>query len=126
MAIPSKRFEQMTPRSKLLPQQQGFHQPLPRWHIFARAGFELVPDYSDRVFIWGDNIRLAACSLKGEGYVHFLRPLHGPVMRAYVRESSNPLLLLEVTRYGAKFKAVEWEIGCNQIEEFIFEHQLLA
>lgn len=86
----------------------------------------MIPDYSDRVFIWGDNVRLAACSLTGEGYVHFLRPLHSPVMRAYVRESLNPVLLLEVTRYDAKFKAIEWKIGCDKVEEFVFEHQVLA
>ena len=122
----------MTSRNKALAQWQvsttsrGFHQPFPRWHIFARAGFELVPDFADRMFIWGDNVRLAACSLSGEGYVHFLRPLHSPIMRAFVRENSSPVLLLEVTRYGAKFKAVEWKIGCNTIEELVFEHQLLA
>lgn len=104
---------------------KGFHQPLPRWHIFARAGFELIPDYSDRLFIWGDNVRLATCSLSGEGYAQFLRPLHSPMMRAHVSESFNPLLLLEVTRYGVKFKAIAWKIGCNQIEEFVFEHQIV-
>ena len=58
--------------------------------------------------------------------MHFLCPLHSPMMRAYVGESFNPVLLLEVTRYGAKFKAVEWKIGCDKVEEYVFEHQLAA
>jgi hypothetical protein len=105
---------------------KGFHQPLPTWHPFAQARFELIPDYSDRVFIWGENIRVAACSLEGEGYVHFVRPLHSPMLRAYMKESFSPVLLLEITRYEARFRAVKWRIESNKIEEFIFEQRLVA
>lgn len=99
----------------------GFHQVFPRWHVFARARFTLRPDYVDRVFVWGANIRSAQCSLKGEGQVTFERPLHSPILRAYIQDTFSPLLLLEVTRYGVKFKTLEWKFEHHHTEEFVFE-----
>jgi hypothetical protein len=103
-----------------------FHHTLPTWSLFARARFELVPDYSDRVFTWGENVRSASCSLNGHGSIAFHRPLRSPLLRAYTGETREPVQLLEVTRYGVEFKTVEWQIDSNPTEEFIFECQFAA
>lgn len=96
---------------------------LGRWRVFARAAFELVPDRSERAFLWGDNVSTAGCSLIGEGYVHFHRPLNSPVLRAYIREAMVQVRLFEVTRYGLTFKTLEWPMDGGQVQEFVFEAQ---
>jgi hypothetical protein len=114
------------PHWRTLVKPADFHHTLSAWSIFARARFELVPDYSDRLFTWGENARLASCSLDGHGSILFQRPLRSPLLRAYMGETHEPVQLLEVTRYGVVFKTVGWQICSNRTEEFIFECQLAA
>jgi hypothetical protein len=118
-----RRSNLPVPRWRIQAKPARFHQSLPNWRIVARAVFELIPDYSERLFLNGDNVRLASCSLTGYGCVHFDRPLRNPVLRAYTKEAFGTVQLLEVTQYGATFKTVEWPLDTRRIEEIIFESQ---
>jgi hypothetical protein len=69
------RFDNTIPRWCAVAIPIRFRELMPQWRIVARATFELVPDYSERIFVTGDNVLLAACSLSGWGYVYFERPL---------------------------------------------------
>jgi hypothetical protein len=89
--------------------------------MVARAIFELIPDYSERVFLGGDNVGLATCSLIGYGEVSFRRPLGSPLLRAYTKDAYGPVQLLEITQYGAQFKTIEWPLDTRRVEEIIFE-----
>jgi hypothetical protein len=119
-------FHKPVPRWHVVARPERFHQPMPRWLVVARIAFELVPDFSERLFLWGDNVRVARCSLTGEGTIQFWHPLRSPELRAFTRGGLEPVRLLEVTQYGARFKAIEWPLDSNRIEEFVFESQLAA
>jgi hypothetical protein len=120
------RFDKTIPRWCAVATPIRFRELMPQWRIVARATFELVPAYSERIFVTGDNVLLAACSLSGWGYVHFERPLTSPMLRAYSKDGLEPAQLIEVSEYIAKFKTFEWSLDSNRIEEFIFEGQFTA
>lgn len=120
------RFDMTIPRWCAVANPIRFRELMPQWRIVARATFELIPDYSERIFVTGDNVRLAAWSLSGWGYIHFERALRSPMLRVYSRDGFEPVQLLEVSQYVAKFKTFEWPLDSNRIEEFIFEGQFAA
>jgi hypothetical protein len=120
------RLHKPQQRWHLVAKEPRFHHRAPKWRVVARATFQLVPDSSERLFIGGDNVRSAMCSLLGYGAIQFERPLYSPVLRAYAKDAFEPIQLLEVTQYGARFKTVEWPLDSHRVEEFIFEGQVMA